>query len=937
MMSLKRIPIALRWWSRVIAILVLCFAVSRFSTAQGIQNPVRYQPLPDHVVQSHSIPQLSSEALDRIEATIEQRRAEKMNLTSTDRKVHPMLRSLDKAAGPSVAILQYDDTGRVLVMVHLGGAASLAAAEQGGLVVNRYDAADKYALGAIAPSNIRAVASVEGVSRIQPLVKSGVVHSGSVVSEGDAALNASALRSTLGADGSGVRVGVISNGTGGLAASQASGDLPSTVAECPISDKEGGTVVNNNGAEGTAMLEIIHDLAPGAELLFCPAFGPQGKDGLAASITSLANDLNADVIVDDVAFLTEPYWEDGVVAQSVDQVVANGVSYFSSAGNSAQQHYEAGYVDTVPGDQTLFPDNAHDFGVAAGGASNIFMNGLVGGTAFSSNFFAAFLQWTDPFGGSGNDYDLYLFDRNGNAAGDPSGIFPTGGQGIALQDGDDDPLEAAFVVNETPNVEDVLLVVDRFSGNEDRELEINFNGTLSILTFNEPSGSVWGHAAAAGAQALAAIDVNDPGLDDIEPFSSRGPSRIFFPNVETRAKPDIAAVDGVSVTGNGGFPSTFFGTSASAPHAAAIAGLLLDLEPTLTPSEIRDVLANTALDRGAAGIDPVFGAGLIDALAAGQSILAQFGETPVCTFRDAMGDPISGTITAQVGTSVDFTVEGTDPDGDDVTITGVNVPGWGTMSPSLPVSGNPPVSSTFSGAPTSSDVGTQAATYLIADATGAEVQCALTIDVVPPPSCDTPTLAGPDQVDASARTVSNTILDSDGIQSFTFSVLNNFPVVTIADPGFTNTSGSTWDWTESGAPPTSVDFMLTAGPSGEASYFLEATDACSLGSITTDFDPIFDLGVVAKTFGLSPAYPNPFGGQTTVEYALTERADVRLSVYDVMGRRVAMLAEGARPSGVHSVTWDGTSDGGQQLASGLYLIRLVADGQMATSRITLVR
>jgi subtilisin family serine protease len=600
--------------------------------APDLPNPVQFQPLPDGVVRSHTPPPLSAAVLERIEATVMERRSEKLGLSPTEQKLHPLLRAGDASLRKSTPpprnpILQYDATGRVRVMVHVGPGVETSALEAAGFWAETVDSANGYLLGAVAPSDAAAVAEVAGVMRIQPLIRSGRVNAGSIVSEGDAALNADDLRAALGADGSGVRIGIISDGTNGAALSQASGDLPAVIEECPISDAAGGGTVTNAGAEGTAMLEIVHDLAPGADLLFCPAFGG-GEPGLAASILSLATDLDADVIVDDVAFLTEPYWEDGIVAQAVDQVAADGVAYFSSAGNSGLQHYEAGYVDTVPGDQFSFPADAHDFGLAAGGASEIALSGLVGGTAFApSNFFAAFLQWTEPFGAAASDYDLYLFDRNGNVAGDPAGLFPVGVLGLAVQDGDDDPLEVAFVLNETPNVEDVLLVIDRFDG-EAREVEVNFNGTLAILTFNEPAGSVWGHAAARGAQAVAAIDVSDPGLDDIEPFSSRGPSEIAFPVPETRAKPDITAVDGVSVTGNGGFPTTFFGTSASAPHAAAVAALLLDVNPLLSPAEVTAALARTALDRGAAGPDLTFGAGLVDAFAAGQDVVDD--TPPVC-------------------------------------------------------------------------------------------------------------------------------------------------------------------------------------------------------------------------------------------------------------------------------------------------------------------
>jgi len=269
--------------------------------------------------------------------------------------------------------------------------------------------------------------------------------------------------------------------------------------------------------------------------------------------------------------------------------------------------------------------------------SNIFQNGLVGGTPFApNNFFAAFLQWNDPFGSSSNDYDLYIFDRLGFPAGSADGIFPTGSLGLDFQGGTEDPLEVAFVVNETPNIEDVVLVVDRFSG-DPKELEVNYNGTLAILTFNEPSGSVWGHAAAAGAISVGAIDVADPGRDDIQTFSSQGPSNIYFPAFEARNTPTLASYDGVTVSGAGGFPTTFFGTSAAAPHAAAVAALLKQTNPELDPAGVRSELISTATDLGASGFDFIFGNGRIEGVS---PIAKSVCDSPVLAGGDMLDEGV---------------------------------------------------------------------------------------------------------------------------------------------------------------------------------------------------------------------------------------------------------------------------------------------------------
>ena len=213
-----------------------------------------------------------------------------------------------------------------------------------------------------------------------------------------------------------------------------------------------------------------------------------------------------------------------------------------------------------------------------------------------------------------------------------------------------------------------------------------------------------------------------------------------------------------------------------------------------------------------------------------------------------------------------------------------------------------------------------------------------TVDCGATGECDMPTLAE-NMVDESARTVSNTISDQDGIDSFTFSTLNNFTVASIAPMAGYTRSGDTWTWTDMGPAPTSVDFTLQAGPSGEALYFLEVTDACAdPGPNTTDFDPPFDLGISPDlAFTLEGSYPNPTGGAATVSFSLNETDHAQLAVYDVMGRKVATLVDAPVPAGEHEVRWNGRAADGSTVASGVYLLRLQAGERVATRRLTVVR
>ena len=444
---------------------------------------------------------------------------------------------------------------------------------------------------------------------------------GSRSSEGDVTHLAFAARGAFHIDGSGVTIGVLSDGVRNLAASQAAGDLgPVTVigpaSPCPVA---------NTCDEGTAMLEIVHDLAPGAQLYFASAF---------VSLTSFADNIRAlraagcDIIIDDVFYFVETPFQDGQLAptntnggaviQAVKDVTASGALYFSSAGNSG--NLDAGTAgawegDFVDGGATGAPlpaaGRVHNFG---GQNFNLLTVANTGGAPIS-------LYWSDPLGGSSNDYDLFRL----NAAGTAIAAASTN-----IQNGTQDPIEQISQSLASPRI-----VVVKKNTAQARFLHLNTNrGQLSIRT----SGTTHGHATVTGdgAYGVAATPAVGPfpqafsSANSVETFSSDGPRHIFYQangtpitpadvsstGGQVLQKPDITAADGVSVTGVGGFPSPFFGTSAAAPHAGAIAALIKSANPALTPAQIRTILIGAAIDIEAPGVDRDSGAGIIMANAA---------------------------------------------------------------------------------------------------------------------------------------------------------------------------------------------------------------------------------------------------------------------------------------------------------------------------------
>ncbi len=435
--------------------------------------------------------------------------------------------------------------------------------------------------GWVAGDAVLGLAGLETVRSISPAWP-GEPRAGNVTSEGDGATRADLVRQ-LGYEGTGVVVGVISDGIDSLAARQASADLPAVTVP---SDPRCHT---DSGDEGTAMLEIVHDLAPGATLLF--ASGVASAPTMIDAIECLTA-AGADVIVDDLGFAQEPYFEDGAIAQAAAASVAAGVSYHSAAGNDQARYYVAPYLD--------LGDGFHDFG--SGDRTNTVSLGPGG-------LLRCRLQWNDPFGASGNDYDLWIVDALGTRL----------AAGENVQDGDDDPLETVAFFNAGPSPRTLGLAILRFAG-DGRRLKLLCDQGGPDLEYGTPDTGIYGHPAVSEVIAVGAIDAFDPGLDDVESFSSRGPALVFFPAPVARPKPDLAAFDGVTTTAPGFAP--FFGTSAAAPHSAAVAALLLSKNSTLSPADVQRVLTSTAIDIEAVGFDHAAGAGRIDALAAINAVSA---------------------------------------------------------------------------------------------------------------------------------------------------------------------------------------------------------------------------------------------------------------------------------------------------------------------------
>ena len=444
---------------------------------------------------------------------------------------------------------------------------------------------------------------------------------GLVTSEGDITMRSDAARSEFDVDGTGTRVGLLSDSFNCLtdpaqvATTQeddiASDDLPADIVN--LEDLDSGC-----SDEGRAMGQIVHDVAPGAALAFHTAFN--GMADFANGILELAYEAGSDVIVDDVIFFAEPMFLDGIIGQAADTVNGWNIPYFSSAGNNVRDSYEDAFraVEAAPGgvdgiwhdfDPGEGVDPLQDFHISPGGG--------LAQTTLS-------LQWDEPFfsvsgaPGSASDVDAVFFGPDGEvlldcfADNDPA-VFPeTGGfppvcQFGSVDNSGGDAVELPSVVSFAGPVTVQLgfRVAAGPAPGHVKYVPFGRSGGFAIAEFATDSGTAFGHANAAGAEAVGAafwlyteefeapntvFDGGDCIPACLNSFSSAGGIPVLFDadgnrlaTPEIRSKPGVTAPDGGNNTFFGGdtgldgdgFPN-FFGTSAAAPHAAAVAALMLD-------------------------------------------------------------------------------------------------------------------------------------------------------------------------------------------------------------------------------------------------------------------------------------------------------------------------------------------------------------------------
>ena len=489
---------------------------------------------------------------------------------------HPWAHRAGPSAAPVPGIVH---DGRVLVDVYVRGAVRERADRLRGhgmrIEALSAHAPQRMVEGWLPVSALGDVAALGSTQAIVP-VYDALFNTGSATSEGDAAHHGPQARA-LGPTGAGIPVGIMSDsinkrGTG-VAGSQSTGDLPATVQI--LDDSLSGT------DEGRAMAEVVYDTVPGIpKIIF--ARGGGGVAIRAANIDALVA-AGAKVIADDVVYLTEPFFQDGVVAQAADRAKANGTAYLVSAGNRARQSWEGVFTpSSVPAE--------NDFDPSAGEDRRQTIATVPNGQQLS-----VFVQWEDPVGAVTNDFALDFYDASTNTF-----LATINTNNIATGQ----PQENAVLTGAGAGTQ-FAIAIRRISGTGTPHLKWIANGSFtgSLPAEFAAAPAIDPDASSArGALTVAAVRQNDVGLDTVEAFSSRGPTvtRYFDKNgnrlatPDVRLKPDLAGADGVA-TSSGfdvGSPdlNPFFGTSAAAPSAAGVAALVWSAKPSMSVDELYAIM-----------------------------------------------------------------------------------------------------------------------------------------------------------------------------------------------------------------------------------------------------------------------------------------------------------------------------------------------------------
>lgn len=458
------------------------------------------------------------------------------------------------------------------------------------------------------------------------------------------------------------------------------------------------------GDEGRAMLQIVHDVAPGASLAFYTA--DDSEADFANGIIKLYQ-AGATVEADDVGYFDEPFFQDGEVAQAIDEVEANGVSYFSAAGNDSNLAYEnINAAFSTAGTGSMAGETLLNFDQSA--ASTVTSLPITVPKLAPGEYIAIVLEWDQPYitgakknssgvitsTGATGQLNLCVTGSGSDTVTDLDG---TSESCTGLNSLGSDPVQILIIGNPAnasgdTQSENLSIQVGFGSGTAPARVKVaveddGAGSTINAFTTTySKSPTIQGHPGAAGAMAIgAAFYAYTPYCGtapaQLESYSSVGGDPILFDeygnssgSTQPRQKPDVVGPDGVNTTFFGWAPSyatamvttsksecqnanypNFFGTSAATPHVAGIAALMLQGNSSLTPSDVYYDLRNSASAMSSTVPNYSSGYGFVNA----QTLFASLLAAPLTLSSNTITLGNSATLTWSAINATSCTASGT--------------------------------------------------------------------------------------------------------------------------------------------------------------------------------------------------------------------------------------------------------------------------------------
>ncbi len=444
----------------------------------------------------------------------------------------------------------------------------------------------------------------EGINEVKRIREPISGHPTEVISEGVGVMNADELHEK-GIEGEGIKVGVLATTGFNISNSEISSNI-----EGYKNFTNDGIDNNGNNAHGTGVAEIVIDMAPSSDLYL--ANFDYGVEYANAADWLVNNDV--DVIVMSVAFFLSPNNGNGYISEVADDAVKDGVVWVNSAGNYAENHWQGNFSDPDSDDWLNF-NETHEI--------NYLQNG--GEISAGTRFYISLTWDWDNWENNDQDYNLYIVNSTGD---------PVAGS-VSVQDGDDYPRESiSYKVQEDGYYG---VAIEKYNATGDQELELFFPN-YGYPTFKVRESSITAPASADNVTSIGAYNYDDGALTS---YSSWGPTN------DGRLGLDMMGPTKVTTTA---YDGPFTGTSASAPHIAGMAGLLLSMDSSLSPNEVDDLLKESSIDMRAEGPDYATGYGKLD----GIELLNNVNDPPKANFTYKPKDIfINQTITFNASVSYD--------------------------------------------------------------------------------------------------------------------------------------------------------------------------------------------------------------------------------------------------------------------------------------------